>query len=85
MRPLRTHDGKEVDYVLENRQGQLFGIEVKAAATVSASDFNGLRAFSQSLGTHADRVVGGMVIYTGDSIVPFGEHLFAVPVSALWG
>ncbi len=81
----RTHDGKEVDYVLENRQGQLFGIEVKAAATVSSSDFNGLRAFSQSLGTHADRVVGGLVIYTGDSIVPFGEHLFAVPVSALWG
>ena len=26
----------------------------------------------------------GFVIYTGATIVPFGENLFAIPISMLW-
>ena len=40
----RTHKGREVDIVLENRRRELIGIEVKATDTPSPKDFNGLKA-----------------------------------------
>src|SRR5258708_38554700 len=38
----RDHNKVEVDAVLENRRGQVIGIEIKAASTVRSEDFNGL-------------------------------------------
>ena len=77
----RTKDGVEVDAVLENRQGEVVAIEVKAASTVRAEDFRGVRHL-------ADRLKGdflaGIVLYTGDATLSFGPKLRAVPVSALW-
>jgi hypothetical protein len=32
-----------------------------------------------------DDFVGGVVLYSGHDIVPFGDRLFAVPISTLWG
>lgn len=77
----RTHEGEEVDLVLERRGGALVGIEVKSAATVSAADFKGLRALAEVAGRRFRR---GIVLYTGGEIVPFGDKLFALPVDALW-
>lgn len=77
----RTHDGKEVDFLLESRAGQIVGIEVKAASSVQEADFRGLRAVADLLG---DRFVRGLVLYTGDTLLPFGPRLNAVPMAALW-
>lgn len=77
----RTHEGDEVDLVLERRGGTLVGIEVKSAGTVSASDFKGLRALAGIAGRSFRR---GIVLYTGSEVVPFGAGLFALPVEALW-
>lgn len=77
----RTKDGVEVDAVLENRQGRVVAIEVKAAATVRAEDFRGLRHLIERVG---DDVVVGIVLYTGSETLPFGPRLRAVPISALW-
>jgi predicted AAA+ superfamily ATPase len=71
----------EVDAVLENRSGQVVGIEVKAASTVRSDDFRGLRRLADRLG---EDFVAGVVLYTGDSTLPFGEKMRAMPVSALW-
>ena len=77
----RDHSKFEVDAVLENRRGQVVGLEVKAASTVGADDFRGLRRLADRLG---DDFVAGIVLYTGSSTLPFGDRLRAVPVSALW-
>jgi len=77
----RTHGGEEVDFVLEADAGRLAGIEVKAAATVTAADFKGLKALQAALGP---RFVRGVVLYTGAEAVPFGPRLWAVPLDALW-
>ncbi|WP_306832398.1 ATP-binding protein [Catenuloplanes nepalensis] len=77
----RDQDRVEVDAVLENRRGQVVGIEVKAASTVRADDFRGLRRLEERLG---DDFVAGIVLYTGTSTLPFGPRLRAMPVSALW-
>ena len=71
----------EVDAILEHRRGHVVGIEVKAASTVRADDFAGLRKLSDRLG---DDFLAGIILYTGASTLPFGPKLRAMPVSALW-
>ncbi|WP_435169879.1 ATP-binding protein [Falsirhodobacter sp. 1013] len=77
----RDKDQTEVDIVLETRRGTVAGVEIKASATVRAEDFKGLRKLATAL---EDRFVQGVVLYDGDRVVPFGEKLFAVPLSSLW-
>jgi hypothetical protein len=77
----RDRNKVEVDLVLENRRGQVVAIEVKAASTVLAEDFRCLRQLAERLG---DDFRLGVVLYTGDSTLPFGPQLRAVPVSVLW-
>lgn len=77
----RDREGVEVDIVLEASDGNISGIEIKAAASVSSGDFKGLRKLSESL--HS-RFTQGVVLYDGDQIVPFGDNLFAAPISSLW-
>lgn len=76
----RDKDGAEVDVVLESA-GKLAGVEVKAAATVNAADFNGLGKLKNAVGKN---FVAGMVLYDGDTIASFGKDLYAVPISCLW-
>ena len=77
----RTSTGVEVDFVLENRRGDLVGIEVKAAATISGKDFNGLRHLREITPQQFKR---GVVFYSGDQVVPFDEQLVAVPLALFW-
>ena len=78
----RDKDKNEVDIVLENRRGEVVGIEVKSSATVSAGDFSGMRKLADACGK---KFVQGMVLYDHDQVVPFGENMFAAPLSCLWG
>ncbi len=76
----RTHSQQEVDLVLEAGD-RLAGVEVKAGSTVGLEDFKGLKALAAEAG---DRFVRGVVLYTGNDILPFGDRLSAMPVSSLW-
>ena len=78
----RTLTHIEVDFVLENRLGQITGIEVKASATVDGKDFKGLRHLAE---TESAIFQHGIVLYTGREVVPFGDKLWAVPLSVWWG
>ncbi|OQX05116.1 MAG: ATPase [Thiothrix lacustris] len=78
----RTQNDSEVDFILENRAGQITGIEVKASATVDGKDFKGLRHLQT---TEPNTFQRGIVLYSGREVVPFGERLFAVPLSMWWG
>lgn len=71
----------EVDIVLEQGDGTIAGIEVKASATVSTRDFAGLRSLAAAC---QERFAKGIVLYDGTDYVPFAENLAAVPVSLLW-
>lgn len=77
----RDRDGREVDIVLERRDGSVIGVEVKSAASASSSDFRGLRHLRDKLG---DQFKAGVLLYTGPSTVPFGDRLAAVPLCGLW-
>jgi predicted AAA+ superfamily ATPase len=77
----RDKDKNEVDVVIENRRGEVVGVEVKSSATVSAGDFSGIRRLAEACG---DRFVQGVVLYDHDQVVPFAENMRAVPLSCLW-
>lgn len=77
----RTSAGAEVDVVLEKADGAVAGVEVKAGATVGPDDFTALRKMRDELG---DRFKGGVVLHTGDQLVPFGDKLWLAPLPALW-
>tara|TARA_B100000745_G_scaffold109091_1_gene69935 strand:- start:1814 stop:3058 length:1245 start_codon:yes stop_codon:yes gene_type:complete len=75
----RNKDKVEVDILIEQGR-KLAGIEIKASATVTSSDFKGLKKLKEAV---EDRFAAGVVFYDGESILPFGQRLFAVPISVL--
>lgn len=77
----RDHDQREVDVVLERADGDLIGLEVKAKASVSLSDF---RSLSYLRDKNGSRFRLGIILYTGPGSLPFGERLRALPISSLW-
>jgi predicted AAA+ superfamily ATPase len=77
----RTHGGEEIDFLLEDPQGRVVGVEVKASATLSASDAAPLRQLARELG---DRFVRGVLLYVGSEVIPCDHHVHALPVSAMW-
>jgi predicted AAA+ superfamily ATPase len=77
----RDKDGYEVDIVLEREGRDIAGVEVKAAATVTAADFRGLQKLRSATG---ERFAAGVVLYDGERSVRFAEDMFAVPIAALW-
>jgi predicted AAA+ superfamily ATPase len=78
----RTQARQEVDIVLESSNGDIVGVEVKTAAVVNIADFRGLRAMQEAVGA---KFIRGILFYSGETLVPFGENLYAVPISSLWG
>lgn len=78
----RDRDKYEVDIVIESGR-KVWGVEVKAAASVSRSDTKGLRKLAEVAG---DTFQGGIVFYDGESILPLYQEagILAVPISKLW-
>ena len=77
----RTTQGKEVDFVIENNNGDILAIEVKSAKTISKSDIKGL--FELQTIT-ADKFKKGIILYNGDEIVSMAKDIWAVPIDVLW-
>jgi uncharacterized protein len=77
----RDRDLHEVDFVLENAQGQIVGIEVKAAASVTRRDFSGLDRLASVAGK---RFVQGIILYDGDQVLSFAMNLRAAPLASVW-
>ncbi len=77
----RDKDQVEVDLVI-TRGRKTWGVEVKAAASVTASDGRGLRRLADQCGKDFQ---GGMVLYAGLNTVTVGDpSILAVPLTELW-
>jgi predicted AAA+ superfamily ATPase len=79
---LREEQGRrEVDLLIETADGRLIGIEVKAAAAVTASDARHLGWLRDVTG---DAFVAGIILHAGPNVFPVGDRIIAAPVAALW-
>lgn len=77
----RTHDGQEVDLVVEHRGGEVTAFEVKAAERVTKRDGRGLRALRDALG---DSFSAGCLLTTGQLAYKMDTDIYVVPIDQLW-
>jgi hypothetical protein len=77
----RTHDGDEVDFIVERDDGAAVAFEVKATGRVPASEFGPLRKLRGALG---EAFIAGVVLYTGTSSYRLEDRLYAMPIDRLW-
>lgn len=76
----RDKDQVEVDIVIERGAREVAGVEVKAGATVTRSDFRGLRRLKRIVGQGFG---AGVVLYDGQLTAGYGDGMFAVPIRCL--
>lgn len=80
----RDKDQYEVDFVVENASGDIIGIEVKAAASLSVSDLAGLKRLASVAPQHFK---AGIILYDGTETLPLGQlndrPLWAMPIATL--
>jgi predicted AAA+ superfamily ATPase len=77
----RTHDGHEVDLIVERRDGGVLAFEVKAAGQVASHDARHLRHLRDALG---ERFLAGVALYTGTRAYRLDDRLYAAPIDRLW-
>lgn len=77
----RDRGGREVDFVLERRDGRVAAIEVKATASPSANHAANLVWLRDHVG---DRFTAGIVLHQGDAIGSIGDRILLLPLSTLW-
>lgn len=77
----RTHDGDEVDLVLEGDDGRIVGFEVKAGTRITGGDLSGMRKLRNHLG---DNFIGGVALYTGERAYTYEDRLHVMPIDRLW-
>ena len=79
----RDRIDREIDFLVEREDGVLLGVEVKAGHSVSINDFKAQKWFMENL-LKSQKSYIGIVVYSGDRTIPFGENLWAVPTAMLW-
>jgi len=77
----RTHDGDEVDLVLERDDGKVAAIEVTAASRVPTGKLRSLLKLRRKLGS---QFIGGAVLYTGTRAYAYESSLCVLPIARLW-
>ena len=77
----RDKNQVEVDVVI-TRGRKTWGVEVKAAATITPADAKGLTRLADCCGNDFER---GILLYAGRDILPMRDkRTLAVPISELW-
>ncbi|PHS34780.1 MAG: hypothetical protein COA91_13995 [Robiginitomaculum sp.] len=79
----RDNEKREIDFLIDDEDGGFIGIEVKAGLTVRSDDFKHMRWFADNLITD-NKPFYGIVLYSGNDIIPFGKNMWAVPTDCLW-
>lgn len=78
----RDRSGPEVDLVLEDRHtGQIATVEIKLTATPLARHARHMAMLRDRIG---ESFTSGVLVHAGTQILPLGDRLWAMPVSALW-
>jgi predicted AAA+ superfamily ATPase len=77
----RDKDQVEVDLVIEHGR-DVYGIEIKKAASIQSKDGEGLRRLATRAGKNFK---GGVLLYCGNNALPLGiENCIAAPIDWLW-
>jgi len=73
---------REIDFLIEREDQAILGIEVKSSSSIQKKDFNHLEWFQENLAK--GKLFVGIVLYSGNRPLSFGQNLWAIPISMLW-
>jgi len=74
---------REIDFLVEKEGEGMIGIEVKSSSSISREDFAPQIWFKENI-IKDKSPYRGIVLYTGENTLSFGDGMIAVPVAALW-
>ncbi len=77
----RTHDGREVDLVIEHSDSSVIAFEVKAGSRIDRHDARGLQALRNAQGK---TFTAGFVLHTGELAYHLDDRIIATPINTLW-
>ena len=77
----RTHDGHEVDLVVEHGDGTITAFEIKASQRVSGNEMAPLRLLRDTAG---EQFRAGYTFFLGQRSYTFEDRLHVLPVDRLW-
>lgn len=78
----RDREKREIDFIVEDEKGDIVAIEVKGGSNIGKEDFKHIKWFKANLAKN--RKVKGIVLYSGENTLPFGQDMLAVPTASLW-
>lgn len=78
----RDRQKREIDFLIENEEGNYLGIEVKSGSKISKNDFLPMEWFKNNL--LKGKTFVGIVLYSGESPLSFGDRMYAVPFGSLF-
>lgn len=77
----RTHDGLEVDLVIELDDGGVIGFEVKSGSRVPGNELKPLKKLRDAVGPNFR---AGFALYLGDRAYTFEDRIHVLPLDKLW-
>ncbi|MCL2454538.1 MAG: ATP-binding protein [Micrococcales bacterium] len=77
----RTHEGVEVDLIVERLDGAVVAFEIKSAQRLKDGDLAALRALRDRIGPDFR---AGVVLHTGPRAANPEDRLFTLPIDQLW-
>lgn len=81
----RDHRKREIDLVLERRDGAVVGVEVKATSSPTAGHLRHVRWLRDKLDSAAPGTFrAGVLLHTGPHSLTVGDRLHLRPISMLW-
>ena len=88
----RDREKREIDFIVENEDGNILGIEVKAGSAVNQDSFKHLKWFKENVvkkqkiqNKNSEKKFIGIVFYSGESVVSFGDGMWALPIEVVFG
>jgi predicted AAA+ superfamily ATPase len=79
----RDNEKREIDFLIKKRGESLVGIEVKSSRNISKKSFASQIWFKKNI--IKDKMpYQGIILYTGEDTLSFGDGMLAVPIAALW-
>lgn len=83
MAHLRDSNGRrEVDFIIEDRRGDIVVAEVKASANIDRRMARHMEWLRDEVG---DQFKTGVLFHTGRTIHQMSDRIWAMPISTLWG
>ena len=81
----RDHQKREIDLVLERRDGAVVAVEVKATSSPTSNHLRHARWLRDKLDSVAPETFrAGILLHTGPQSVTVGDRLHLRPISMLW-